>query len=71
VADNRDRDQPSADLAEWLHRLVLAALQGVMALELALLLLRGQWLNAAAVVGVMAVTLAPLLLRDQLGVRMP
>lgn len=59
------------DPAARLHRIVLAALQGVMGLELIALVWRGVWLSAAAVAGVMALTLGLLLLRNRLPVRMP
>jgi hypothetical protein len=60
-----------ADPAERLHRLVLIALLAAMAAELALLLWRGSWQNAAIVVGAMALTVSPLVLRMGLSVRMP
>jgi uncharacterized membrane protein YjdF len=60
-----------ADPAERLHRLVLIGLQAVMALELAALLWRGQWLSAVTVIGIMGLALSPLILRKRLSVRVP
>ncbi len=63
--------RPGPDLAARIHLGVLAALQLVMALELALLLWRGDWLAAVLVLAIMGITLAPVLLGDRLPVSIP
>lgn len=59
------------NLARRAHLAVLAILQTIMAIELVLLLARGQWMHAFLVCGVMAGTLAPELLRRRLTVEIP
>lgn len=63
--------RPGPDLAARIHLGVLAALQLVMALELALLLWRGDWLAAVLVLAIMGITLAPVVLRHRLPVSIP
>lgn len=58
-------------LARRAHLLVLLVLQSVMAIELVLLVLEGQWQHVFLVAAVMAGTLAPELLRDRLPVEIP
>jgi uncharacterized membrane protein YjdF len=58
-------------LARRAHLLVLVAVQAVMAAELALLIVRGQWMHVFLVVAVMAGILAPELLRRRLPVQIP
>jgi hypothetical protein len=53
------------------HLAILAVLQLVMAVQLALLLLRGDWLQSFLVIGIMAVTLSPIVLRHGLSVDIP
>jgi hypothetical protein len=53
------------------HLAILAVLQLVMAVQLVLLLLRGDWLESFLVAGIMAVTLAPIVLRHGLSVDIP
>lgn len=59
------------DRAARVHLGVLTILQVVMAVELVLVLTRGQWMVAALVLAIMGVTVAPVLLRDRLPVRIP
>lgn len=58
-------------LARRAHLLVLAGLQSVMAVELVLLALEGQWQHVFLVAAVMAGTLAPELFRNRLPVEVP
>ena len=58
-------------LARRAHLIVLAILQTVMAVELVLLVLEGEWQHVFLVAAVMAGTLAPELLRRQLPVEIP
>jgi hypothetical protein len=51
------------DIARRAHLLILAALQLVMAIQLILLLIRGDWPQAFFVSGIMLVTLAPVVFR--------
>jgi uncharacterized membrane protein YjdF len=53
------------------HLAVLAVLQAVMAVELALVLWRGEWLTAVLVLVIIAVTLAPTVFRHRLPVSIP
>ena len=64
-------DAPSGDLGARIHLGVLAILQAIMALELLVLLLDGQWLNAFLVLSIMAVTLAPVVLRNRFFLNIP
>lgn len=57
--------------ARTIHLVVLAALQSVMAVELALLILKGQWLHVFLVVGIMIAMLMPVLLRSRLPIHIP
>lgn len=56
---------------ERVHRIVVVALQVVMAVELGTALLAGLWLTALLVVAVMGLTLTPLLFRERLPIRVP
>jgi uncharacterized membrane protein YjdF len=56
-------DPALADPARRAHLIILTILQLVMAVQLVLLLLRGDWPQAVFVFGIMALTLAPLLFR--------
>jgi uncharacterized membrane protein YjdF len=58
-------------LARRAHLLVLLVLQAVMAIELVLLIFRGQWLHVFLVTALMAGILAPELLRRRLPVEIP
>ena len=58
-------------LARRAHLGVLLVLQTVMAVELVLLVVRGQWMHVFLVAAVMAGTLAPELLRRKLPVEIP
>ena len=58
-------------LARRTHLIVLCILQTVMAVELVLLALEGEWQHVFLVAAVMAGTLAPELLRRQLPVEIP
>jgi hypothetical protein len=64
-------DRAPRDPAGRLHRLMLVAIQVVMAIELAALARAGLWQSAATVLGIMGLTLAPLVLRERLPVRVP
>ncbi len=69
--------RPSSDTAgdsgraRRVHLAVLAVLQAVMAVELGLVLWRGEWLTAVLVLVIMAVTLAPTVLGRRLPVSIP
>jgi hypothetical protein len=60
-------DPPAADPSAWAvrraHLVILGVLQLVMAVQLVLLLVRQDWLDAFLVAGIMVLTLAPVLLR--------
>lgn len=58
-------------LARRAHLLVLVALQSLMAVELVLLTIRGQWMHVFLVVAVMGGILAPELVRRKLSVQIP
>lgn len=58
-------------LARRAHLLVLVALQSLMAVELVLLTIRGQWMHVFLVIAVMAGILAPELVRRKLSVQIP
>lgn len=60
-----------ARLARRAHLAVLLLLQGVMAVELVLLALSGNWMHVVLVAAVMIATLAPELFRHQLPVEIP
>lgn len=62
---------PDSGRARRIHFAVLAVLQSVMAMELVLVLWRGEWLTVVLVLAIMTVTLAPAVLRDRLPVRIP
>jgi uncharacterized membrane protein YjdF len=64
-------DLPPADPARRAHLAILTVLQIVMAVQLVILLIRSEWLQAFLVAGIMAVTLAPVLLRHHLPVDIP
>lgn len=53
------------------HVLVLAALQAIMAVELVLLTVRGQWMHVFLVIAVMSAILAPELLKRRFSVQIP
>ena len=57
------RDPTLADPARRAHLAILTVLQLVMAVQLVLLLLRQDWLQAFLVAGIMALTLTPVVLR--------
>ena len=65
-----DRDS-AFGLGRRAHVLVLVALQAVMAVELVLLTIRGQWMHVFLVAAVMAAILAPELLRRRFSVQIP
>lgn len=52
-----------ADPAERVHRVIFTVLQVVLAVELVITLVEGQWLNAFLIVTILAVALAPRVLR--------
>ncbi len=66
-----DAQAVDTGLAGRIHRVMVALLQAVMGLELAVLLVRGQWFSAFLVLAIMAMALLPLLLRDRLPVSVP
>lgn len=59
------------DRAARIHRWVVVMLQAVMAVELAAVLVSGQWLAAFSVILIMAVTAAPVMFRKRLPVNIP
>lgn len=61
----------AADTARRAHLVILTVLQLVMAIQLILLVMRREWLQAFLVAGIMAVTLAPVVFRRQLPVEIP
>ena len=63
--------EPAVDAVGRLYWVLLAILQAVMLVELALLVRASQWLTALQVVIIMALTLAPVALRSRLPVRIP
>ena len=65
------RPRTRGGLARRTHLIVLGILQTVMAAELLLLALEGEWQHVFLVAAVMAGTLAPELLRRQLPVEIP
>lgn len=71
MLDGLPRNRRSDGLARRAHLLVLGILQTVMAVELVLLSLEGEWQHAFLVAAVMAGTLAPELLRRQIPVEIP
>ncbi|MDP9415435.1 MAG: hypothetical protein M3Q08_15425 [Pseudomonadota bacterium] len=59
-----EKGEPApADSARRAHLAILTILQLVMAIQLVLLLIRQEWLQAFLVSGIMALTLAPVVLR--------
>ena len=62
---------PESGRARRIHLAVLAVLQSIMAVELVLVLWRGEWLTAVLVLVIMGVTLAPAVLGDRLPVHIP
>ena len=62
---------PESGRARRIHLAVLAVLQAIMAVELALVLWRGEWLTAVLVLVIMGVTLAPAVLGNRLPVDIP
>jgi uncharacterized membrane protein YjdF len=61
----------SRDPARRAHLAILAPLQLVMAVQLVLLLLHQEWLQAAAVLGIMVVTVVPAVFRRKFPVDIP
>ncbi len=60
-----------ASLADRVYWGLLILLQGAMAIELAILLIERQWLNAFLVLCIMALIIAPAVLAPRLHVRIP
>ena len=69
--DGEPQSDARPKLARRAHLFVLFVLQTVMAVELVLLVLEGQWQHVFLVIAVMAGTLAPELLRNRLPVEIP
>ncbi len=63
--------EPTADVAGRLYWVLLAILQAVMLVELALLVRASQWVTALQVAIIMGLTLAPVAFRSRLPVRVP
>jgi len=59
------------DLATRLHRWVVAIIALIMGLDLVLILLEGQWLNAFLITTIICVIVAPIALGNRLPVRVP
>jgi CDP-diglyceride synthetase len=60
-----------AGLADRIYWGLLIILQGAMAVELVILLIEKEWLNAFLVLGIMGLTMAPAALAPRLHVRIP
>lgn len=71
MAGPEDRPDSDSGRARRIHLAVLAVLQTIMAVELALVLWRGEGLTAVLVLVIMAVTLAPTVLRGRLPFSVP
>jgi uncharacterized membrane protein YjdF len=71
MAPGEGRAPAEYGLSRRAHLLVLIAVQAVMAVELSLLIVRGQWMHVFLVVAVMAGILLPELLRRKLPVQIP
>jgi hypothetical protein len=57
--------------AGYIRRALLVFLQLIMAVELAVLLFKGEWLSAFLVIMIMTITIAPILLKERLPVNIP
>lgn len=66
-----ENDPPEKSLAARVHWGTVTILQVVMVVELVLVLLDSQWLNAFLIVTILAITLAPSVLRRRLQVHIP
>jgi hypothetical protein len=57
--------------AGYIRQALLVFLQLIMAVELAALLFKGEWLSAFLVIMIMAITIAPILFKERLPVNIP
>ena len=57
--------------AVYINRALLILLQSLMAVELVVLLVKGEWLSAFLVIMIMAITVAPVLFKERLPVKIP
>ena len=67
----QEAEAPETSLTTRIYWGILVVLQVVMAVELLLLLIEQQWLNASLVVGIMVLTMSPAVLAPRLNVRIP
>jgi hypothetical protein len=70
-SSTKQATEPTAEIAGRLYWVLLAILQAVMLVELALLVRASQWVTALQVLIIMGLTLAPVALRSRLPVRVP
>ena len=62
---------PTPDIASRIHRWFIVSIVTIMTIDLVLILLEGNWLNAFLVTVIIAIILAPVVLGDHLPVRVP
>jgi hypothetical protein len=65
------REKDSVEAAVYINRVLLIFLQLIMAAEVVVLLIRGEWLSAFLVIMIMAITIAPTLFKERLPVKIP
>jgi len=65
------RQKEPIETAVYINRALLLFLQLIMAVELVVLLIRGEWLSAFLVFMIMAITLAPNIFKERLPVKIP
>ena len=63
--------EPDADVAAHVHQWVAILVALLMSLDLVVVLVEGQWLNAFLIATILAIILAPILLGERLPVRLP
>jgi hypothetical protein len=66
-----DTVRPERDMASRIHRWFIVTVVTIMGIDLVLILLEGQWLNAFLVAVIIAIILAPVVLGEHLPVRVP
>ena len=66
-----DTGRPERDIASRIHRWFIVTVVTIMGIDLVLILLEGQWLNAFLVAVIIAIILAPVVLGEHLPVRVP
>jgi len=65
------RQKDPIEAAVYINRALLIFLQLIMAAELVVLLVRGEWLSAFLVFMIMAITVSPTLFKERLSVKIP